>query len=177
MNVQTTNLSGKQGRRASRFLTRALLLFVGWQALYHLVLQPWGQPDALLTRTVLAGTLRLLQLFFADVTLQGNSILINHLPSVSVADACNGLELIALYLGFILLLPSDGKRMAGFAALGISVIILLNIIRCSALAVLYQHDISTAHFAHKYLFTLIVYAFVFYGWMRYTKKPVHEQQL
>lgn len=175
MNVQTTTVK-KQRLHASRFIIRALLLFLGWQAVYHLVLQPWGQPDALLTHTVLTGTLRLLQLFFADVTLQGNAILINHLPSVSVADACNGLELIALYLGFLVLLPSGWKRMAVFAALGISGIILLNMIRCSALAVLYQHDISTAHFAHKYLFTLIVYAFVFYGWMRYTKRPVHEKQ-
>jgi exosortase/archaeosortase family protein len=153
----------------AKFITKAIVIFIAWQLLYDLILQPSGIPDKALTQVVLSGTVQMLSVFYSSVQQVGNSILIGGKPSINIEDACNGLELIALYLGYLIILPSNWKRMASYILIGVVAIYFLNIVRCSLLAYLFQHDISTANFAHKYAFKLVVYAFVFAGWMSYSK--------
>jgi exosortase/archaeosortase family protein len=137
------------------------------------VLQPSGIPDKALTQIVLSGTVEMLSLFYSSVQQIDNSVVVQGKPSINIEDACNGLELIALYLGYLLILPSNWKRMTAYIVLGIAGIYFLNIVRCSLLAYLFQHDVSTANFAHKYAFKLVVYAFVFWGWISYSKNSKH----
>lgn len=158
----------------TRFLVKGLALFIGWNLLYNLVLQPWGMLDKALTNALLNTTVRMLSLFFNDVYQMGNAILVEGKASITIADACNGLELMALYLGYFILMPAGWKKITAYALGGLLMIMLLNTARCSLLAYLYQHDISTAHFAHKYAFKLAVYAFVFLAWMRYSKTSKNE---
>jgi exosortase/archaeosortase family protein len=157
----------------ARFILKAVAVFIGWQLLYDLVLKPSGIPDKALTQIVLSGTVDMLSLFYSSVQQVGNSILVQGKPSINIEDACNGLELIALYLGYLIILPSNWKKMAAYIILGIAGIYFLNIVRCSLLAYLFQHDVSTANFAHKYAFKLVVYAFVFWGWISYSKNLKH----
>ena len=90
---------------------------------------------------------------------------------MSIARQCNGLELIVLYLGFIICLPSSAKRMLIYSIVGIVVIYILNIIRAALLAVMYAESHSMTDFAHHYVFKIAIYAVVFYGWVLYMKKP------
>lgn len=155
---------------AKPFIIRALILFIGWKLLYHLLLERIGIPDEQLTAAVQTGTIKLLQPFFNTVTAQGSSILIDNVRSVNIAPECNGLELIVLYIGFILCIPSNWKKMLGFVVVGTLVIYLLNLVRTALLAVMYYQSHSMTQFAHHYAFKIVIYAVVFAGWLLYVRK-------
>lgn len=153
-----------------RFLVRALLLVVAWELLYNFLLKPSGIPDNQLTRLVQVGAIKMLSWFYTNVGEDGSAIILDGKKAVSIARQCNGLELIVLYLGFIICLPSAFKRMLIFSVVGLTVIYILNVIRTALLAAMYHHDHSLTNFAHHYVFKIIIYAVVFLGWMLYMKQ-------
>lgn len=154
-----------------KFLVRAAILVTAWELLYNFLLKPAGIPDDQLTMVVHMGAMKLLTLFYSDVGAYGNVILLDGEKAVSVARQCNGLELIVLYIGFMLCLPSSWKRMLSFAVIGTLVIYILNIIRTALLAAMYAQRHEMTDFAHHYLFKILIYAVVFAGWVLYMKKP------
>ena len=158
-----------------KLLIRASILFLSWCILYYGLLQPLGVPDQQLTEVVLNGTVALLSAFYTDVLQVGNSIFLQGVRSVNVAPQCNGLELMVLYLGVLIIMPTTIRRMLTFSVAGVVVITMLNIIRCALLAVLYLHDVDLADVAHHYVFKLIIYGVVFYGWMLYTRTVTPDE--
>ena len=158
-----------------KFFIRALILIVGWNLLYHLLLKPALIPDGQLTDLIVWGTVKVLSIFHSDVTNVGHNIYLYGVRSVNIDHQCNGLELIVLYIGFILCLPSSFKKMFSYAMVGIVVICFLNMLRCGALAWMFLNMRSVADFAHHYAFKLIIYAVVFYGWVLYSKKNVSKK--
>ncbi len=95
----------------------------------------------------------------------------NNERTLRVADACNGLELIVLHIGFLLCFPAVAARKWRFALWGILLICLMNIIRCGVLVLIYVHYRKMLDFSHHFVFTFIVYLAVFLLWFVYTKKP------
>lgn len=164
------NLKNVLPQSAKPFVIRALILFIGWKLLYHLLLERIGIPDEQLTVAVQIGTIKLLTPFFDTVTPIDTSIIINGVRSVNIAPECNGLELIVLYVGFILCLPSSWKKMLAYIFIGSAVIYLLNLVRTALLAVMYYQSHSMTEFAHHYAFKIIIYAVVFVGWLLYVRK-------
>lgn len=158
-----------------KFLVRAAILVAVWELLYNFVLRPAGIPDDQLTRIVQLGGMKILSWFYTDVSEKGSLIILNGREAVSIARQCNGLELIVLYLGFILCLPSSFKRMFAFSFVGILVIYVLNVIRTALLAAMYYQDHSLTDFAHHYVFKIIIYAVVFLGWVLYMKKDKKDE--
>lgn len=154
-----------------KFLLRAAVLIIGWELIYNFWLKPLGIPDNQLTQVVQFGGAKLLSLFYNDISTEGNAILIEGRKVVRIAHQCNGLELIILYLGFILCIPTNIKRMLAFSIVGTAIIYILNVIRTAILAVMYDYQHSMTDFAHHYLFKIIIYAVVFAGWVLYVKKP------
>lgn len=157
------------------FIIRASLLIIAWELLYNFVLRPSGIPDDQLTRIVQIGAMKLLSLFYTDIGADENVIVLNGSRAVSIARQCNGLELIVLYLGFIICLPSNAKRMISFGVIGTLIIYILNIIRTAILAVMYDINHSMTDFAHHYVFKIVIYAVVFLGWVLYMKKPKQHE--
>lgn len=152
-----------------KFLLRGALLFVGWRILYELVLKPAGVPDNQLTQFILWGTYNLLSPFYDQLSIQGFSILIGGKTAITVAPACNGLELMVLYAGFLLCFPAKIKRMSAFILSGITLIVVLNMLRCAVLAIMFHNQHALADFMHHYLFKLAIYAVTFYLWVLYSK--------
>jgi exosortase/archaeosortase family protein len=95
-----------------------------------------------------------------------------HERALSIADVCNGLELIVLYVGFILCFPAGVYRKALFILSGSVLIYIVNVARCAALVLIYMHSPALLDFSHHYLFTFLVYSFVFFLWYIFTNKPV-----
>lgn len=157
-------------------LVRALILFVGWTLLYHLLLKPIGFPDNMLTNIVVDGTVKLLALFVDNVHNVGPHVFINGVQSVNVAPQCNGLELIVLYIGFLICYPASLKRGMIFGVVGTVVITFLNMVRCALLAWMYASQFSITEFAHHFAFKIIIYGVVFLGWVWYTKNPKTSAQ-
>lgn len=156
------------------FIIRATILVIAWELLYNFILKPTGIPDDQLTAAVQFGAIKILSLFYSNIGQDGNIIILDGENAVSIARQCNGLELIVLYLGFIICLPSNPKKMILFSVVGLAVIYILNIIRSALLAVMYLQDHSLTDFAHHYVFKLIIYAVVFLGWVLYMKKPKQD---
>jgi exosortase/archaeosortase family protein len=169
-NSKTSKIQQVIPPQIKSFLLKAVLLIIGWSLLYHLLLKPTGVPDTQLTYLVQRGSGFILSFFYDSITYENNILIVDGVQCVSIAPQCNGLELIVLYIGFLLCFPINWKRFSLFALGGIIGIYILNILRCSALAVMMYNDHPMANFAHHYAFKMVVYAFVFAGWIFYTKK-------
>jgi len=90
--------------------------------------------------------------------------------ALSVADACNALELFVLYAGFIICFPSSTKRKIVFTIGGILFIFLINVLRCAGLTWIFTFHPQYGDFSHHFLFTFIVYACIFLLWIWFSKK-------
>ena len=170
------------------FFFRAFLFLVLWKAAYLLVLQPTRLFDAPLTSSVGKCTAQALNFinnshrfasgpgFSTELNQDGSSKEVVELVKnngkniLSIADACNALELFILYLGLIWCLPAFIKRKIAYSLIGIVIIYASNIFRCIGLSLLVMYYPSAVDFAHHYLFTFIVYSIIVLLWFFYTKK-------
>jgi exosortase/archaeosortase family protein len=168
---------------------KALVLFVAWKLLYLSILFPRKVPDSALTRFIgksTAGVLNMLpgapdkystrqaldtvMLEDALVSSPATDIYRNEERTLRVANACNGLELMVLYVGFLLCFPAPASRRWKFALLGILLIMVLNVLRCAALVLIFVHSRRYLDFSHHFLFTFVVYLLIFLLWFIFTKK-------
>jgi len=152
------------------FIKRATILFVCWLLLYHLILEPIGIPDNQLTQLVLWGTTKVLSLFYASAYYKDAIIYINGHDTISIVSSCNGLEVIVLYWGFLLCVPTTRKRLLWYSLNGFILICVLNVLRCVGLAVMTLNNHPLTDFAHHYAFKLVIYGVIFLLWMSYSKK-------
>lgn len=170
--LQIGKLYNDLPRGLKQFLIRAILLFVGWRLAYYFILEPTDFPDKQLIDLVVDGTFQVLTFVYDQLAIQGDTIWVNGRPTLTVAKACNGLELIVLYLGFLFCLPTNAKRLIAFVIAGPLIIYGLNVLRCAALAVMFYNNHYLADFAHHYIFKLVIYAIVFGLWIWYSKKYI-----
>jgi exosortase/archaeosortase family protein len=96
---------------------------------------------------------------------------------LSIADVCNGLELMVLYAGLIICLPAAIGRKLAFIGAGILLIFLVNVLRCSALVFVYLHYRQYVEFFHHYVFTFLVYGFICWLWYLFSLSPGFSKQL
>jgi exosortase/archaeosortase family protein len=167
-------------RAMKLFLLKLIGLVVGWEVIYIFILEPKRWLDEPLTNWLSAAVTWCLNLLFQlkpalnwvkvlgqpvnEIHQQGRTILL-------VYDDCNGLDLFVIYLAFIFLLPYPIRRKLIFSIGGLIAIFIGNIIRCIALYYVYVNFRSSFDFNHHYVFTIIMYLIIFYGWVLFTKKP------
>ncbi|HMO32055.1 MAG TPA: hypothetical protein PKE07_03565 [Lacibacter sp.] len=167
------------------FLWRAVALFIGWKLLYILVLIPHELPDAWLVKQLGNGTAWTMNRiygtdeFFAEHTRREKiygtdtvwatySMVSNSKRKVlGIFQACNGLELMVLYAGFILCFTGPWLRKLLFIVGGIFGLYALNVLRSALLGYVGLEYPRHFDFAHKYLFNLVVYALTFILWVWY----------
>lgn len=169
------------------FLKRSLMLLIIWQLLYVLLLFPARVLDDSLTRFTGIATEKVLTFFYSDRSFRTEHLLIvsneqadskqigtalvwmGAQPLIHIADACNGLNMYALFIGFLLAYPALTKLKVSFGFLGLVTLIAVNIARCAGLAVLQIHHPSFTVFAHHYIFNVLTYTTVFGLWYWFTK--------
>jgi len=170
------------------FFVKAAVLFIVWKSLYLLWLRPQGTLDAPLTYAVGSSTVGLLNLFAHQDDFKGVrsfpkdgmeegtepggvvDVYRNGENTLRIATACNGLEIMVLYAGFLFCFPTAGpSRRWTFLGGGLALIFVLNIIRCALLVWIFIRYRKYLDFSHHFLFTFIVYAFVFLLWYRYAR--------
>ncbi len=169
------------------FLKRALLVFIVWKLIYHLFLFNGRVIDAPLTHITSFSTSKVLSKIYYGNTffvredckpVPGmenqlscmDDIYMNYRKVIGISDFCNGLELYALYLGFLLCVPGAIKRAISFMTLGLIVIYVANILRCVTIAVMGINQNRLTDIAHHYIFKLVVYLLIFLMWVIYFKK-------
>lgn len=174
-------------RSAVNFLIKALILFVVWKAAYFYILLPKRVLDDPLTQSVGMATKGVLNLFSASphytaiktiekvhgdkgvLSFSVVDIYRDGKMALSIWDPCNALEVMVLYAGFIICFPATLRRKLIFIPVGLILIYLLNIIRCASLVLIAIYYNAYLNFSHHFLFTFVVYAFIFLLWYFFTK--------
>lgn len=170
-------------RQIQRFLLKILIVFLIWKLSYHLYLRPHNTIDLPLTNITAKATAMVLHTFDKNNTyttvpvpttnkdsFYKVTIFKNGRKGLSIADPCNALELMVLFWGFIVCIPTNAKRLLLFSIFGLIVVFALNVIRCMLMFQLNVSDHEWFDFAHHYGFKLVVYFAIFLIWVLYAKK-------
>ena len=169
------------------FLGKAFLFFVVWKIIYNVFLYDAKYLDRALTAHVgnasvtLINSLGAMNGFVSKREMTDNDNLgilkdevsvIYHNDKVvlNIANVCNGLELMVLYIGFIICMPSTFFRKFLYIILGLIVLDGINILRCVGLIYLREYYAIYFQFAHHYLFNAMVYTGTFIMWILYSRK-------
>ena len=158
-----------------RFLFFALLLYISWYLVYDLWLHPWGRLDKLVIDNSVGVTKFILHLFGYSTFTEQRTVGISGTGGAWIGDPCNGVELFALFTGFILAFPGKLKVKLVFIPAGILSIHFLNILRIVSLLLLQLYHPSMLEFNHTYTFTFLVYTYIFLLWMIFV--TVNRKQL
>jgi exosortase family protein XrtF len=152
------------------FLVKAILIYIIWYVGYDLWLKKVGSLDNFIVENVVYLTFETLTFFNFNVNLDYHKIWIDQASmAVIVGSGCNGLELFALFTGFILAFTGSWKHKLWFIPLGILIIHFFNVLRIIALTLNGLFSPSMLRFNHKYTFTIILYCLTFFGWMLWVK--------
>jgi exosortase/archaeosortase family protein len=170
------------------FLLRFLLLFIGFEAFLHTSEENFVLLNRPLTKFIAQQSTNLLEVIHPndrftyklnlstdwlddELKLNYNQIVSrNNQPILLIADPCNGLELYALYLGFILAIPLGTFRLRLlFILLGTPFLVFANILRCMALIELQIALNQYFDFYHHFLFKAMMYGTIFCLWAVYIK--------
>jgi exosortase family protein XrtF len=158
------------------FLIKALVLFFSWIIAYELWLNPIGTIDLFVIDKLIIQSAYFLELFGYELIpdsiydTQYRTIGLDGTHGVWVGDSCNGLTVFALFTGFIIAFPGKWIRKLGFISFGIITIHLLNIIRVAALCIILLESPESLDFNHTYVFTTIIYAYIFLLWYWWANK-------
>lgn len=155
------------------FLLTSLALLLSWFVGYYLLLEPDGRLDFWLTELTAKLTAQLLEPWY---TLQlgpradQQVLFLNQQAVLGIAKNCNGLEVFALFTGFILAFPGKIKNKLWFIPLGIALLFILNLIRTVILTLTQLHWPQALDFNHKYTFVVIVYGAMFLLWRAWVNR-------
>ena len=169
------------------FLGKAFLFFVVWKIIYNVFLYDSKYLDRALTTHVgnasvtLINSLGTMNGFASKREMIDNDNIGIYKDGVSaiyhndkvvlyIANVCNGLELMVLYIGFIICMPSTFFRKFLYIILGVIVLDSINILRCVGLIYLREYYAIYFQFAHHYLFNAMVYTGTFIMWILYSRK-------
>jgi len=153
-----------------RFLLTAFLLFIAWFVGYELIIHPWGVLDnAVIGNLSYLGNNALDWMGYDmhpeyEQDKGYRTVIIDGSHGIWIGDPCNGLELFALFTGFILAFPGPVKKKLWYIPVGLVAIHIINLGRVIALAILALKAPESFEFNHTYTFTMLVYGFVFLLW-------------
>lgn len=161
------------------FFIKLFLVFSIWFVCYTLLLKPGRIIDKPLTNLITIAVTKSINIFSPSTSpltwMENQEKPCTHLIRDNAAvfdiyDVCNGVDLMFIYLGVLFLLPYPLKRKIAYGTGGVVAIILMNIIRICSLYFIYVYHRSAFDFSHHYLFTLLMYVLIFYGWLLFVKK-------
>ena len=155
----------------TRFLIKAVILYLGWHLLWFNWVEPDGTVNHYLTyNTASISALALNAFGSSNFTLspfseQNTYLFKDNIPVVLIEHGCNGLILMVLFAAFVVAFPGPWKKKMWFVPLGILSIYLINSLRVIGLAVNHMVSQESFDFNHKYTFTILIYGAIFFFWM------------
>lgn len=155
---------------ALRFLLIFLSVYFVLNLLYGLWIESLGSKPDFATQWVSRQSAKLMDAFgyAAQATpnpdgptvlmVSGDRIILN------VFEGCNGLNVVIVFLAFILAFGGSAKKMIWYIPMGLLAIHAFNLGRIMLLYFLSFTGSNYFHYFHKYLFTAILYGAVFFLW-------------
>lgn len=152
-------------RRIALFLGKILAFYAIWYVLYDLWLLPDGSLDRWLSLNVASVAGTLIEGLGFEPLVDGRVISLANTRGISIANGCNGLSTLGLFVGFVLAYPGSNRRRLWFLPLGIAVVYVTNVAR--VIAMLFAQKYWPAAFdpLHGFGLTTIFYVVVFGLWV------------
>lgn len=100
------------------------------------------------------------------------AILFEGKPIVSVYEGCNGINVLIIFIGFVLAMGPNNRSTVWFLISGAIVIHLFNLARIVLLFWVAMYLPDFLYFSHKYLFTAFIYLVVLLLWIYWVRKMI-----
>ena len=155
----------RRHRRQLAFFLKLGACCAAWYLVYNLWLLPEGSLDAAVARSVASITGALLGGVGFEAVADGRSVLAKGVRGVFIADGCNGLATMGLFVGFVVAYPGRWLRRALFLPLGALAIYLANVGRIFSMVLFQKHWPAGFDIMHTYGMTSLFYAVVFGLWV------------
>ena len=163
------------------FLAKFLLAYTVLTFIYSIYLKSFDRSPDIATRWVTSQTAFLLDTFIAESHSSPNSnkptvsLFFENVLSVSIYEGCNGINMIIVFIAFIVSFNNDWRNMVWFIPVGILFIHFSNLLRLIALALISNRLPDYFYFFHKYLFTAIIFIAIFILWYIWVVKVKHQK--
>ena len=152
------------------FLLKAIGVYAVWYVLYDLWLKKSGAFDNWVIDGIISATFTLLTFLNYNVNVDYHDIgITGAFSNIVVGPGCNGVELYALFAGFVLIFEGSWKHKVWFIPVGVLVIYFFNVLRVAGLAINGLYSLARLEFNHKYTYTILMYMLTFIGWMIWVK--------
>lgn len=172
-------------RPVAAFFISLFLICSTWFFVYNLLLYPGRVIDQPLTQFIAAVSAKVITFlspagmpvteWVNNMQHPGTLLIQNGKRVFGIMDACNGIDLMFIYSAVIILLPNTIRRKLLFLLLGNVALVIFNIIRIVGLFFIFRYSRGMFDFSHHYLFTLLMYALIFAGWILFIKNRLHEK--
>ena len=162
-------------RRIVAFVGKVLAFYGLWYVLYDLWLLPDGTLDQWLSLNVAWMSGGLLDLLGFGATVDGRGIVLPGVRGVRIANGCNGLSTLGLFVGFVLAYPGSAWRRLWFIPLGVLAIYATNVGRIIVMLFAQKYWPAAFDPLHGFGLTTIFYVVVFglwVAWANYGGDPV-----
>jgi exosortase/archaeosortase family protein len=160
----SSTLTGSR-RRVAAFVGKVLAFYALWYVLYDLWLLPEGTVDRWLSRNVAGVSGALLNGVAFDAVVEGRTLALPGVPGVHIANGCNGLSTLGLFVGFVLAYPGSAWRRAWFVPFGVLVVYGTNVARVIAMVLSQKYWPAAFEPLHGFGLTTIFYVVVFGLWV------------
>ena len=152
------------------FLLKAIFLYGLWFLIYDLWLKKDGSFDNWVIDNLVYWVEMLMSAFGYTIFVDYHKIGLHGASTyVMIGRGCNGVELFALFAGFILVFEGKWIHKLWFIPLGIIIIHFLNVLRIIGLIFSANVSSELLDINHKYTFTIVMYIVAFIGWMVWVK--------
>jgi len=95
---------------------------------------------------------------------------------ISVFEGCNGLNVMIVFVSFIVAYSGTWKKNVIFGLIGVVLIHIANLFRVALLFFISKYYPDNLYFFHKYLFTGMLYILVFFLWYLWVKRIWPEKK-
>lgn len=157
-------LSGSR-RRVAVFVAKVLAFYGLWYVAYDLWLLPNGTIDQWLSLNVASVAGALLELGGFGAIVDGRALFLPDVRGIRIANGCNGLSTLGLFVGFVLAYPGSAWRRTWFLPLGVLAIYATNVGRVVVMLLTQRYWPAAFEPLHGFGLTTIFYVVVFALWV------------
>jgi len=172
----------KDFKYAFLFLGKFLTVYFVTNVLYGFYINSYENTPDPITYRVTEQTSYVQNLFGTESSIQVNdgkkSILMreNETGVINVFEGCNGINVMIVFVAFMIAFWGPIKRMIWFVPLGLLVIHLFNLLRIMLLYHAAQFNTHYFYYIHKYFFTAALYLVVIGLWIIWIRWGVRQTQ-
>ncbi len=153
----------------TRFLIKAGGIYIVWYLIYDYYILPDGRLDAFLSLSGVSLAGGILNILGWDIYSEARVLAVTGSNGVEIQNGCNGLELIGLYMGFIIAYPGGTiKKRIVFLAGGTGLLIIANVFRIMIFALSIYYIPNWWEQVHTYSSYFIFYPIVLTLWYIWT---------